>query len=205
MTFDLPLNQYPPDWQVIAARVKLEAGNRCIRCGHPDEPPWKVPRMVAKWRSLTGQDVAGPAPCDEQCTHPRDGKQRMLTVHHLDGDKGNCAWWNLTALCQSCHLTIQGRVIMERTWMLEHSDWFKPYVAGYYAHWLLGFNDRAWVMARVDTLIALGQGKMRAEYMVVPPEGLKTEEGMVLLDHWTPLPSFDEAEPRTRVLMAVPA
>ena len=28
----------------------------------------------------------------------------MLTVHHLDMDKANCAWWNLTALCQRCHL-----------------------------------------------------------------------------------------------------
>jgi 5-methylcytosine-specific restriction endonuclease McrA len=30
-----------------------------------------------------------------------------LTVHHLDGDKSNCAYENLVALCQRCHLHIQ--------------------------------------------------------------------------------------------------
>jgi 5-methylcytosine-specific restriction endonuclease McrA len=55
-----------------------------------------------------------------------------LTVHHLDIDPRNCAWWNIPALCQRCHLSIQGKVIMDRPWMFEHSDWFKPYAAAYY-------------------------------------------------------------------------
>lgn len=29
---------------------------------------------------------------------------------------------------------VQGKVILEREWLFEHSDWFKPYVMGYYAH-----------------------------------------------------------------------
>jgi hypothetical protein len=33
---------------------------------------------------------------------------------------------------------MQGKVKMERRWLHEHSDWFKPYVAGYYAHVYLG-------------------------------------------------------------------
>jgi len=57
----------------------------------------------------------------------------MLTVHHLDLNKSNCAWWNLAALCQRCHLEIQGKVIMEQEFMFEHSPWFRPYVAAYYA------------------------------------------------------------------------
>ena len=43
--------------------------------------------------------------------------------------------------------------------MFEHSDWFKSYVAGYYAaqH---GFpDDREYVLAHLDELIALGQGR----------------------------------------------
>lgn len=55
---------------------------------------------------------------------------RCLTVHHLDMDPSNNRWWNTAALCQACHLSIQGRVAMEQEWLLEHSEWFKPYVAG---------------------------------------------------------------------------
>ncbi len=58
----------------------------------------------------------------------------LSTTHHLDGQKGNCNWWNLAALCQRCHLHIQAKVVMERVWMFDHSEWFKPYVAGYYAY-----------------------------------------------------------------------
>lgn len=62
-----------------------------------------------------------------------------LTVHHLDIDPSNCAWWNLAPLCQRCHLHIQSKVIMERFFMFEHSEWFKPYLAGYYA------TQKGWV------------------------------------------------------------
>lgn len=68
-----------------------------------------------------------------RCEHVHDIENSfMLTVHHLDLNKSNCAWWNIPALCQRCHLSIQGKVIMERLYMFEHSEWFKPYVAGYY-------------------------------------------------------------------------
>jgi 5-methylcytosine-specific restriction endonuclease McrA len=44
----------------------------------------------------------------ENCGHPHDPETgHTLTVHHLDGDKANCAGWNLVALCQRCHLSIQ--------------------------------------------------------------------------------------------------
>ena len=93
--------------------------------------------------------------------HSRDG-WRVLTVHHLDGDKANCAWWNLVALCQRCHLHIQAKVVMARVWMWDHSPWFVPYVAGYYAaqHGLP--TERAWVEQHADQLIALGQGRIAA-------------------------------------------
>lgn len=69
-----------------------------------------------------------------RCGHAHDVEAGyMLTVHHLDLDPSNCAWWNIPALCQRCHLRIQAKVVMERFWMLDHSPWFKPYLAGYYA------------------------------------------------------------------------
>lgn len=55
-------------------------------------------------------------------------------MHHLDGNKANCADWNLAALCQRCHLRIQGRVKMDQGFMeaiLPVSEWFRPHLAGY--------------------------------------------------------------------------
>jgi len=113
-----PGAKYPPDWAKIAARVKKEAGNKCVRCGHADEPGW------------------------------------VLTVHHLDLDPSNEHWWNLPALCQRCHLSIQNRVVIERIWMFEHSEWFEPYVAGYYAHKLGICDDRPYVIEHAAEIIA---------------------------------------------------
>lgn len=81
---------------------------------------------------------------------------RILTVHHLDGNKANCRWWNLAALCQRCHLQVQGKVQMARVWPWEHSEWFQPYVAGFYAATYLGEKlERSEVEARLDELLDL--------------------------------------------------
>jgi 5-methylcytosine-specific restriction endonuclease McrA len=86
-----------------------------------------------------------------------------LTVHHADLDPSNNRWFNLLALCQRCHLRIQGKVILERPWVWEHTDWFKPYVAGYYALKYLGEDlDRATVMARLDVLLDLERAAVLA-------------------------------------------
>lgn len=133
--------EYPPDWPAIADRVRAEAGNRCIRCNHP-----------------AGDRLATRMPCDGRCTHPNDGKPRVLTVHHLDGDKANCKWWNLLALCQVCHLTIQGKVIPERPYLWEHSRWFVPYVCGFYADYHGGVEiTRDQADADPDFWLAMGQ------------------------------------------------
>lgn len=67
-----------------------------------------------------------------RCEHAHDSESgHVLTVHHLDGDKANCAGWNLAALCQRCHLHIQAKVRdMDQPFMFEHSEWFKPFVEG---------------------------------------------------------------------------
>lgn len=99
-----------------------------------------------------------------RCGHPHDTKAGyMLTVHHLDLNKSNCAWWNIPALCQRCHLRIQGKVVMEQVWFMPHSGWFKPYVAGYYAHRFGHPEDRKWIEAHLDDLIRLGQGRKEKE------------------------------------------
>ena len=44
---------------------------------------------------------------------------------------------------------------MDRPYMFEHSAWFKPYVAGYYAH-LRGLpEDREYVMEHLDELLTI--------------------------------------------------
>lgn len=93
-----------------------------------------------------------------RCGHPHEPKAGYcLTVHHLTGRKDQCEWWNCAALCQRCHLKIQAKVIMERPWYLPHTEWFKPYVAGYYA-FVMGLpDDKANVLPRVDELIEMGQ------------------------------------------------
>lgn len=65
---------------------------------------------------------------------------RILTTHHLDGNKANDEWWNLLALCQVCHLKVQAKVDPRIPFFLEHSAWFKPYAAGFYAHKYEGRN-----------------------------------------------------------------
>lgn len=69
-----------------------------------------------------------------RCDHPDDPVNGYaLTVHHFDGNKSNNEWWNLMALCQRCHLKVQGRVNPDIVYFLEHSEWAKIYIAGFYA------------------------------------------------------------------------
>ena len=158
---------YPAEWhKTLKHLVRELAGHRCVRCKHPYRCGEKRPDG-GEW-----------TPCDSLCTHdgpvrtrmvgPAQGiieaQWRILTVHHLDGNKLNCRWWNLAALCQKCHLTIQGRVKLHRPWILDHSEWFRPYVAGYYAWAMLGEDlDREQTMARLDELLAIGQRGERAK------------------------------------------
>ena len=102
---NVPVGGYPLNWSEVAYLVKTVAGWRCERCRHRHE---------------TSKRRKG---CDWLCRHVRDGKQRMLTVAHLDNDKSNCARWNLAALCQVCHLQLQARLVMGLFFMFEHSAW----------------------------------------------------------------------------------
>jgi hypothetical protein len=170
---------YPADWNVISRRVRDAAGWRCVRCNHPFDP-------------TTGR----PLPCTEECDRTRGrncvgggldapdtglriegaAKQPHMPdvpglnygVHHFDGRKDNVAWYNLMALCNSCHLRVQARVIPERPWLFSHSTWMIPYVCGFYAH----FYGRAEITrgeaeAEPDRWLALGQPWLY-EHQVAP-------------------------------------
>lgn len=64
----------------------------------------------------------------ERCGHPHDPDAgRTLTVHHLDEDKSNLNDWNLAALCQKCHLSIQNKV-----------DWYRDTLTGIHTEWMAG-------------------------------------------------------------------
>ncbi len=172
------MNTYPDDWGEIAKDVKERAGWRCIRCGHPHESPkeripcdddcdlsrhievsalWALCKQIQKEydKGFTKATMEVNDFLDENGLWSNQ-RQRVLTVHHMDGNKANVVWWNLVALCQVCHLQIQGRVTMEQRYFLEHSTWFKPYVAGYYAQKYLGVGlTRSETESRMDGLLNL--------------------------------------------------
>ncbi|MBX3736701.1 MAG: HNH endonuclease [Candidatus Didemnitutus sp.] len=140
--------EYPADWKQISDATWAAAGHRCIRCHHPYR---KGEHGKGEWTAcscdcthggplafLVGESIVPITASATAAGLIHAGKNvlaqwRIGTVHHLDGDKSNCRWWNLLALCQRCHLTIQSRVNPHQPYMLEHSEWFKPYVAAFYA------------------------------------------------------------------------
>lgn len=170
---------YPFAWHkgepAVKDLVRELAGHRCVRCLHP----FVVGETPGRWSRCDGQcDHKGPlrvnvgdgdflADLDGSDQHtaaeviagyhaPVEAEWRVLTVHHLNGVKADLRWWNLAALCQRCHLEIQGRVRMEQVYPLPHSSWFKPYAAGYYAATYLGEDlTREQTIARLDELLAL--------------------------------------------------
>jgi hypothetical protein len=173
---ELGADGYPLAWHAtIKHEVREQAGYRCVRCGHPyigGEGEWSTCDSQCthggpiRWRVVGGTvdwkvDTTSRSVQDFFCL-PRpqqwvvEGQWRILTVHHLDGDKANCRWWNLMAACQRCHLQIQGKVQMARVWPWEHSEWMKPYAAGFYAHSYLGLDlSRGEVVERLDELLGL--------------------------------------------------
>lgn len=74
----MPINykDYHPSWKAISRFIRFyRASNRCEWCGAENYQP-----------------------------HPETGSRVILTVAHLDQNKGNNSFFNLAALCQRCHL-----------------------------------------------------------------------------------------------------
>ncbi len=163
--------------------VREQAGHRCIRCHHP----FVVGSTPGHWspcdercthggpiRTSDGQQLSAPSAGEGVTVIDWlvargslvlgtivEAEWRVLTVHHLNGVKHDCRWWNLVSLCQRCHLTIQAKVHMQRPYHREHSTWFKPYVAAFYAFEYLGEElTREETMSRLDELLDLEHRQM---------------------------------------------
>lgn len=177
------LDGYPLAWHSIDGGpgvkhlVRAAAGDRCVRCRHP----YQVGRSSPEWSPCDEHCTHGgpfrawseygdPIPLEHEhatalellrCGEASrvEAAWRVLTVHHLrlgTDAKRDLRWWNLAALCQRCHLAIQGKVQMQRVWPWAHSEWFKPYAAGWYAWSYLGEDlTREETEARLDELLAL--------------------------------------------------
>lgn len=169
---ELGVDGYPAQWHLtLKNEVRRDAGNRCLRCLHPY--PVEPDGEGREWTAcdarcvhggevrINGERVDEVADKETIASYRQDGyaiaaRWRILTVHHLDGNKANCRWWNLVPLCQRCHLEIQGKVKMERRWLHEHSAWFRPYAAGYYAYAYLGEDlTRGEAIQRLPELLEL--------------------------------------------------
>lgn len=166
---------YPPEWHATIKHVIREiAGYRCERCGHPyrngehGNGEWspcddrcshtngrfRVRDVSGSWIEYD-DDPSNPLAALTR-TYNVQAQWRILTVHHLNGNKADCRWWNLAALCQRCHLRIQRVVDMNRVWPWAHSTWFEIHAAGWYAHAYLGEDlTRQETVARLDELLAL--------------------------------------------------
>ncbi len=169
---ELGVDGYPPVWHsVIKHAVRAAAGHRCERCHHPyrngehgngewsacdDECDHDGPWMIDGFVYETDDPLLTRRPQWPYTTpHRVFARWRILTVHHLNRDKADCRWWNLASLCQKDHLSVQGRVKMDRAFFLEHSEWFKPHAAGFYA-WKYENRDvtRSEALERMDELLA---------------------------------------------------
>ena len=161
--------------------VRERDGHRCLRCLHPYQhgsgewsPCDEECRHTGPYRIRTGQEpewcvyegTGLPFPGEAMYDYGPGGEQikrweyeaqwRILTVHHLNGIKHDCRWWNLVSLCQRCHLTIQGKVYMERPWTKPHSEWFQPVAAGFYAWKYLDLElAQEATLERLDELLEL--------------------------------------------------
>lgn len=171
-------NDYAADGKDLRAATRAESGHRCIRCGHPymtgiprpDRGEWsdcdercrhsvpvrlKAPDDLA-WVTVTKpQAMLLTVSAYIELGGLAQAQWRILTVHHFDGNKANDAWWNQLPLCQKCHLQFQNKVDPNIPFFFEHSEWLKPYVAGFYAKKYEGADlTREQVNSRLDQLLA---------------------------------------------------
>jgi len=70
----------------------------------------------------------------ENCGHPNDfSTSHVLTVHHIDGNKANCNFKNLVALCQRCHLHFEGTNPFKQLFLWDPPLWIRkrsPFIKG---------------------------------------------------------------------------
>jgi hypothetical protein len=150
------VGETPGRWSPCDERCAHYGPIRTRRLSSPQLREWEEFILNPRLDGPAGQYLWGDNTDHEGDPDDVEAEWRVLTVHHLTGIKADCRWWNLVALCQRCHFSVQTRVVMDRPWNIEHSDWFKPYVAGFYASTILGEElTRQEVEARLDELLFL--------------------------------------------------
>lgn len=144
------------------ARLLGAAPEKLVRTHTTAQRGWAVtPRneYPPNWKEIATSVKAAAGNCCIRCAHPHSVEGWfILTVHHMDGDKANGAWWNLLALCQRCHLNVQARVAPERPYLFNHTPWIVPYVCGFYAHYYGRMEiSREEAMADPSRYLRMGQ------------------------------------------------
>ncbi len=111
---------------------------------------WPATRCRAS-RLLAGDFL----PC--QTPHPKPRRVRAWASYPVVSD--GVPWSGGAEPCtQGKPVSSPASILPERPWLWEHSEWFQPYAAGFYAHYY-GDADvtRTEAEERLDELLLLGQ------------------------------------------------
>ncbi|MDO9016636.1 MAG: HNH endonuclease signature motif containing protein [Deltaproteobacteria bacterium] len=104
--------RYPANWKAIRAAIRLRAGNACEctgRCGSTHDTRCGAPHGATIVREARDAAVYRLHECGALCTVESCGAVKViLTVAHVDHDERNNDPSNLLALCQRCHLVMDG-------------------------------------------------------------------------------------------------
>lgn len=140
-------------------------------------------KYPSNWADIAAEVKCAASWCCVRCFHPHDvNSHHVLTVHHFDGNKSNCRRWNLMALCQRCHLSVQARVDPETPLLFQPATWVMPYIAGFY-------ESGAGVPGPLYDL-----AQWIAEYEKPDPSHARTSEGR-LWPYWAPRPGMKYHKP----------
>lgn len=94
--------RYPADWKKIRAQILERAHHRCEQCGVPNH---------AYRNNVTGEVTDDPWVTENWICVDEDSVARIvLTIAHLNHQPEDCRPENLKALCQRCHLRLDGNL-----------------------------------------------------------------------------------------------
>ncbi|WP_421801779.1 hypothetical protein [Flagellimonas sp.] len=140
-------SQYHPKWSLISYLIRfVRAKGKCEECGVANYTVRRKNTITGKLELPCGNLYLDQAAengfgsyktaklvADSWNEWDADGEGKwsviVLTVAHLDHDKSNNRFWNLKALCQRCHLTLDNAQHMlnrkyGRNWKLNQLKLF---------------------------------------------------------------------------------
>lgn len=95
-------SRYPANWRALREEVMRRAGNACE--GSPRYPDCRVPNGAYR-NVVTEAWTHDPAVIADWLRHGQASVCVVLTCAHFDHVVEHCAFDNLRAWCQRCHLT----------------------------------------------------------------------------------------------------